>query len=130
MKAKKVFEALSDILKPPSEKNIKSYFIKHLGNTVGEWLFTFYKTNKIYDLIIYSEKINILAEFSIKNYNFQLFSDKRLKVMPPESVFFTSTIHIKNYEHFSTIINDWLNGEYKEWETSLVKMTNDHFDFS
>lgn len=130
MKAKQVFEALTDILKPPTEETIKSRFSKDLGD-VGEWLYNFQKTNKIFDLDIFTDDVVPFAEFSyqpgMRNFMFQLFKDKRLKVMPPKSYFYSSSIDIKNYAHFIILINDWLNGKYKRWEEELVKMTDQHF---
>ncbi len=139
MKAKQVFEALKDVLKPRDEEDIKSHFTKILGKEVGEWLFKFQKNIKLHDFVLVPEKPHkkAFAEFEILGvntkkiksgwYNILVSGDKKIKIMPPESTFYSSLINVNNYDEFYQTIFDWISGENSEWEMQLDKLTNQVF---
>ena len=122
---KLVKEALKDVLKPRAEKDIKNHFSEILGEEVGEWFFQFqrdteleiFKASKKYTTI----EFDILSDINDRIYSF-LLSKNGLKVIPPDSLYYTNTLSIRNYNEFKSTIFSWLNGENADWEKELVEL--------
>lgn len=136
MKAKQVFEALSDILKPPSESTISTKFQEILGDPLALWIQNIPFKYNIEDYSEIHIEISIMGHqnepyyFFIRGNHDSIFSEHNkniIKVTPPHSMIYSKGMKIDNKEEFYEYIDKWISGKLKDTEKELKAISDYNF---